>query len=187
VRAIVPGTVGVRNVKWLQAVTTSDEESHGPWQRGIAYKGFSPNVRSFDGLEVDKVPSVQEQPVMSAITAPTPSDVVEGDTVDVRGFAWSGGGRGIVRVDLSADDGRTWHTATLKEGSEQKLSRAWAWTFYEAELPVPPGVKAGAELTIVAKATDASYNTQPESPEAIWNVRGINFNAWPRVTVKVDR
>lgn len=206
-RAIVPGHVGVRNVKWLSAVVTSDEEAPGPWQRGIAYKGFAPGVRALDGVDVERVPSVQEQPVMSAITAPRPGETVEGESVTVRGFAWSGGGRGIVRVDVSADEGASWHTAELKEGSEQKLSRAWAWTFWEAEVPVPPGAAAavagdapggagGGEgggaarapqrLTIVAKATDASYNTQPERAETIWNLRGINFNAWPRVAVELE-
>eukprot|EP00971_Amphidinium_carterae_P248029 4924786-Amphidinium_carterae.2 len=36
------------------------------------------------------------------------------DDITVRGLAWSGGGRGIVRVDVTADDGNTWHTAELK-------------------------------------------------------------------------
>ena len=35
VRVVVPGHVGVRNVKWLTKITTSEEEAHGPWQRGI--------------------------------------------------------------------------------------------------------------------------------------------------------
>lgn len=31
----------------------------------------------------------------------------------VRGYAFSGGGRNIIRVDVSPDGGRTWHVATL--------------------------------------------------------------------------
>ena len=42
--------VGVRNVKWLGQITASREEAEGPWQRGIAYKGFSPMVK--DGGEL---------------------------------------------------------------------------------------------------------------------------------------
>mmetsp|Transcript_10941 Transcript_10941/g.27610 ORF Transcript_10941/g.27610 Transcript_10941/m.27610 type:complete len:582 (-) Transcript_10941:75-1820(-) len=190
VRAIVPGSVGVRNVKWVTHVVTSNEEAQGPWQRGIAYKGFAPGVVNFENIDksaIEKVPSVQEQPVMSAITAPRPSEIIEGETVDVKGYAWSGGGRGIVRVDVSADGGQSWRTATLREGSEQKLHKAWAWTFFEAELPVPAGIKSGEQMKIMAKATDSAYNTQPESVEAIWNVRGILYNAWSRVSVTVDR
>jgi sulfite oxidase len=186
VRAIVPGHVGVRNVKWLASVVTSSEEAEGVWQRGISYKGFAPGVKAFDGVDVERVPSVQEQPVMSAITAPAADEAVGGKSVECRGFAWSGGGRGIVRVDVSADGGATWTTARLAAGSEQPLDRAWAWTFWHADVPLPPGAQRGEVLTIVAKATDASYNTQPERPGPIWNVRGINYNAWPRVDVRAD-
>ena len=44
VRVVVPGHVGVRNVKWVNRIILSDEESKGPWQRGMAYKGFGPSV-----------------------------------------------------------------------------------------------------------------------------------------------
>ena len=63
VRAIVPGHVGVRNVKWLNKIVLSDEESHGPWQRGMSYKGFSPSTTSLEGIDVESIPSLQEQPV----------------------------------------------------------------------------------------------------------------------------
>jgi sulfite oxidase len=37
-RVIVPGHVGVRNVKWVTKIRISGEEAYGPWQRGMAYK-----------------------------------------------------------------------------------------------------------------------------------------------------
>jgi len=37
-RVVVPGHVGVRNVKWLKEIRLSHEEAHGGWQRGMAYK-----------------------------------------------------------------------------------------------------------------------------------------------------
>ena len=39
----------------------------------------------------------------------------ESQTVDLRGIAYSGGGRGIVRVDVSGDGGQNWVEATLEE------------------------------------------------------------------------
>lgn len=190
VRVIVPGHVGVRNVKWLSKIMLSDEESHGPWQRGMSYKGFSPSTRSLEGIDVEAIPSLQEQPVQSAILAPTNDNntvnsVKPGTTIPVKGYAYSGGGRGIVRVDVSIDDGKNWVTATLKEGSEQPLNKAWAWTFWEAQVPVP-SEKAGKKMEIISKATDASYNVQPDTVAGIWNLRGINCNAWHRVEVEVD-
>ena len=129
-------------------------------------------------------------PVQSAILSPpTGAKVLEGGetpTIEIKGFAWSGGGRGIVRVDVSADDGATWHTATLGEGSEQPRNRAWAWTFWEAEVPLAPSADGctPANATLVCKAVDASHNTQPESVKGIWNLRGLGNNAWHRVPVR---
>mmetsp|Transcript_27669 Transcript_27669/g.94435 ORF Transcript_27669/g.94435 Transcript_27669/m.94435 type:complete len:490 (-) Transcript_27669:114-1583(-) len=187
VRLVVPGHVGVRNVKWVGKVVCAAEEADGPWQRGLAYKGFGPGVRAVDGIDVEGIQSVQEQPVQSVVVSPGPGQVVEDDgtgKVDVRGFAYSGGGRGIVRVDVSADGGETWHTAELKDGSKQPAGRAWAWTLFEAAVPLPEGA---ARAEICCKATDASYNVQPERAEPIWNLRGLNNNSWHRVPVTVDR
>ena len=61
-RAVVPGHVGVRNVKWVTEVAVSTEEAVGPWQRGIAYKGFSPMVKSFEGIDVERILSMQVRP-----------------------------------------------------------------------------------------------------------------------------
>ena len=134
---------------------------------------------------MEKIPSLQEQSVQSAIASPSPLTQIEsGEPVTVKGYAYSGGGRGIVRVDVSIDGGRTWKTATLLEGSKQPLDRAWAWTLWECDFDVSEEL-VGQTLQIVSKATDASYNVQPDSVEGIWNLRGINNNAWHRVPIHV--
>jgi len=121
--------------------------------------------------------------VQSALTGP--NTLVAGEINTLRGYAYSGGGRGIVRVDVSVDGGKTWKAADLMEGSEQDMDRAWAWTFWEADVTVP-STDAGKQLTVVCKATDASYNVQPDSLDGIWNLRGINNNAWHRVAMPVN-
>lgn len=182
-RLVAPGVVGVRNVKWVSNIRLSAEEAEGPWQRGIAYKGFSPMQKDCTGVDVEKILSMQEMPVQSTIVSPKSGSTTELDDVDVKGWAWSGGGRGIVRVDVSIDGGKTWVTADLGEGSEQNPRKAWAWTFWEASITIPPDMR-GKEVTILCRATDASYSTQPERAEPIWNLRGLNCNCWYRVTVK---
>ena len=77
----------------------------------------------------------------------------------MKGYAWSGGGRGIVRVDVSLDGGKHWTTATL-DGKEQPNGRAWAWSLWEATLPIPSDCK---KLDIICKAVDSSYNVQPDT------------------------
>lgn len=153
----------------------------------LLLQGFGPSTKSLEGIEVEKIPSLQEQPVQSAITLPqqrgnAPIQVTAGEPLTVQGYSYSGGGRGIVRVDVSIDGGKTWRDATLTAGAEQPLDRAWAWTFWECDFGIPDGEEAvGRQLEIICKATDASYNVQPDSVEGIWNLRGINNNAWHRV------
>lgn len=55
IRSIVPGHVGIRNVKWLKKINLSHEESHGTWQRGMAYKGLPPSAKTLEGIDVEKV------------------------------------------------------------------------------------------------------------------------------------
>ncbi|KAJ8600676.1 hypothetical protein CTAYLR_007430 [Chrysophaeum taylorii] len=185
-RVIVPGTVGARQVKYLDKIICANTESPSFWQTRD-YKGFPPNVDySTTDYWSRAGPSVQELPVQSAITEPaadTPVDV--DDTITIRGYAWSGGGRGIVRVDVSLDDGHTWTQADLDpRATAQEYNRSWAWTPWELTVDVPDNATT---LTLVCKAVDSSYNAQPESVAPIWNMRGILNNAYHRVTVHLLR
>ena len=52
----------------------------------------------------------QEALITSAVCEPSPGSEVslsDGE-VTARGYAWSGGGRDVIRVDVSLDDGKTW-------------------------------------------------------------------------------
>ncbi len=51
-RAVVPGHVGVRNVKWVHKIVASESEAEGPWQRGVAYKGFASNITNLQGVYI---------------------------------------------------------------------------------------------------------------------------------------
>ena len=116
-----------------------------------------------------------------------------GKKLKAAGWAYSGGGNGIVRVDVSADGGQTWQTAELAEGSHQNPHRSWAWTFWHIDLELPDrsavgGGSSGEDdvVEICCKATDTNYNVQPERPEPIWNARGLNNTSWHRVKVKLE-
>lgn len=108
-----------------------------------------------------------------------------GGTVDVKGWAWAGGGRGIARVDVSTDGGAHWHSSELTEGAAQPAGREWAWVFFEAS-DVPHGAGAGTTLEVVSRAVDKCYNVQPEKADHIWNMRGLGNNSWFRRSVKVE-
>ena len=136
-RALVPGIVAARSVKWLSKIVISDEESTSQWQRRD-YKCFGPNLKKIGKGEEgiwDAAPAIQEMPVQSAITGVSryidansgglteereqvqskekELDMRSGQAVEVTGYAYSGAGRRIVRVDISADNGQTWQQADL--------------------------------------------------------------------------
>lgn len=158
-----------------------------------------------NNVDFNSMPSMQEMPVASAICEPSRGATLTPDadgTVPVKGWAWSGGGRAITRVDVSGDGGRTWVTADVvakPDDESPSMSRSWGWTLWQAFVPVAPpaaaaaaaggagaGAAAPAEVELVVKATDASCNTQPESPLSIWNFRGLANNSWHRVPVTLQ-
>lgn len=100
--------------------------------------------------------------------------------VTVRGYAWSGGGRGIVRVDVSSDGGKTWHVADMEQDSKQTVDKMWAWTVWTATVPLST---TDSNVEIVCKAIDRAYNNQPENVEGVWNLRGCLNNSWHRIVV----
>ncbi|KAF2364052.1 Oxidoreductase molybdopterin-binding domain [Trinorchestia longiramus] len=181
-RVIVPGVVGARNVKWLSRIVISEDESDSHWQQND-YKGFAPNV-DWDTVDFSKSPAIQEMPVVSAICDPAPGEAVTpvDGKVTVRGYAYSGGGRKIVRVDISSDGGKSWRAVECLDSDAAEHPRAWGWSLWTAKVEVPKGTK---NLDLVVKAVDSNYNTQPENFENIWNLRGVLSNAYHRVSVKV--
>jgi len=108
------------------------------------------------------------------------------NTVQLKGWAFSGGGRGIARVEVSAD-GKTWTSAELQRPENQALERTWAWTFWTAELPVPKDLAIpGKPITVMCKAADAQYNVQPETIDSVWNIRGVLCNSWHKVQIVLE-
>ncbi len=184
IRVVVPGHVAARSVKWLNKIILSDEESSSQWQRRD-YKCFGPNQGGAD-VDWSTAPAIQEIPVQSAITSIRNLDDtrdrktlqvygLEEDAVEVRGYAFSGGGRAVVRVDVSADDGRTWHQAELCE-DVGKGFKNWAWKQWKWVVP-----RRLVGRVFVVKAVDEGYNTQPDSYEPHYNFRGNLTSGWHKV------
>lgn len=174
-RMIVPGHVAARSVKWVKRITPSEDESQSQWQQRD-YKCFGPNQ---DGNDVDwaTAPAIQEMPVQSAVTSHQlrALDGQREDQVEIKGYALSGGGKRVIRVDLSADGGTTWRQAELID-DHGLGNRTWGWQRWRIAMPVS---QVGA--CIAVKAVDEAYQTQPESQSATWNFRGNLSTAWHRV------
>merc|ERR1711920_1023279 len=201
VRCIVPGNAGARNCKYLEKIEVTDGPcaGHGNWKQ---YAVHAPDVHmrkiaEFDGhkKELVKDPAVQEMPVQSLITSPSPGDIVSAvkngmKTVKVKGIAWGGGGSGINRVDVSLDDGEHFTRAqVLDTPIQQRRKSEWAWKFYEKEIPIPDEMRwklqdgQRVELVLTSKALNTAWNVQPENPTPNVNAHGCCVNHWYRVPI----
>ncbi|KAA8530102.1 hypothetical protein F0562_004811 [Nyssa sinensis] len=181
-RGIVPGIIGARSVKWLDSINIIAEECQGFFMQKD-YKMFPPSV-NWDNIIWSTRRPQMDFPVQCAICSLEDMNVVKHGKITIKGYAVSGGGRGIERVDVSIDGGKTWVEASRyqKTGipyTADESSDKWAWVLFEAKADIPQTAE------IVAKAVDTAANVQPENVENIWNLRGILNTSWHRVHVRV--
>lgn len=141
-RLVVPGWVGVANVKWVGQVEVSATPLFSLWNTsqyvltGTTYTGS---------------PVVTTQVVKSAFELAVGAQFAAGRQQTLSGRSWSGTGS-IKRVDISTDGGATWSPATLHGAN---LPYAWArWTFNWT----PP---VAGSYTLSARAADSAGNVQP--------------------------
>lgn len=184
-RVIVPGVIGARSVKWLDSINIIAEECQGFFMQKD-YKMFPPSV-DWDNINWPSRRPQMDFPVQSAICSLEDVGVVKDGKMTIKGYALSGGGRGIERVDVSINNGETWIEAFKYQNKcvpyvcDGSSSDRWAWVLFEAEVHISHNAK------IVAKAVDSSANVQPENVEEIWNLRGILNNSWHRVQVRLGQ
>jgi sulfite oxidase len=164
VRVVVPGYIGARSVKWVTRITVRERPSDNYFQ-AVCYRLLAPGAT--EGLQLGPVA------VNSDILVPCDGTALPAGPVTVSGYAFGGDGRDVARVDVSADDGRTWRQADL-----EPAPGPWAWRLWRTVLDLSAG-----ETTIVARAWDTAAACQPERVTSLWNPGGYANNAWPRVRV----
>lgn len=185
-RCVVPGVVGARNVKWLAKIKISKHESDSHWQQKD-YKAMNPSV-NWENVDFSTAPAIQNLPVTSAICSPNPNDhevKIVDDHLEVKGYAYSGGGSKIIRVDVTCDQGENWLSADLEQlqdGENVSAGRHYAWTLWTARVPV---TKDQCYIEVWSKAVDSNYNCQPETFKNTWNLRGVVGNAYSRVGINL--
>ena len=173
VRLVVPGYIGARSVKWVTAVTVQDEPSDNYFQTK-SYKILPPDTDPADAGPNDGIALVIVA-LNCDILCPDDGAQVTAGPLTIRGYAFAGDDRGVARVDVSVDGGRTWRQAKL----EPVFSR-WAWQHWALTADVSPG-----PLRVTARAWDTIGATQPESPAALWNPKGYANNSWAHVQLQL--
>lgn len=102
VRLIVPGIYGKKNVKWITGIEAINYDYLGFWQN-----------RGWDDRAVYKT--------LSRIDAP---DGTIGESATIAGIAFAGD-RGITRVEVSTDGGKSWEQAEVKPALSQYSWVLW--------------------------------------------------------------
>lgn len=171
-RAVVPGWIGARSVKWLGRITVSGESS-GNYFQTKAYR--LQRERDPDApRDVSRGIAMTETPMNAVIIEPGPDAVVDRGIATVRGWAIGTGCRPLQAIEVSADGGARWAVAdVIGQGGD------WAWSFWQARVDLAPG-----PAVLLARATDAT-GSMPERVTEAWNVKGYGNNAWYRVNVTV--
>jgi DMSO/TMAO reductase YedYZ molybdopterin-dependent catalytic subunit len=150
-RLIVPGWYGTYWVKALTQIEVLDKKFDGFWM-AKAYKiAQTPNYNESPAdLAKDTAP-ISVMTTRSLIVRPEPAEKIPANKpCDVEGVAFDGG-KGIVKVELSEDDGKTWTEASLDpDGGRYSWRRfRYKWT------PNGSGVKQ-----LLSRATNAAGETQ---------------------------
>lgn len=78
----------------------------------------------------------------------------------LKGYAYSGGGRKVIRSEISLDQGKTWRLATLNHPETPNASgKYWCWCFWQLDVPVSDLVGC---KEIALRSWDEGMNTQPK-------------------------
>ncbi|KAG8166683.1 hypothetical protein KVR01_002372 [Diaporthe batatas] len=160
-RTVVCGYIGARSCKWLYRIDAISEPSLAPVQRK-EYLYYTTQVGKQNSMYSNGF-SIQDMPVSSAIMSPVEKDqIIHDGKIKLRGWAYSGGGRWPVRVEVSGDGGSIWY-----EVPYDKMSKKYyhAWRLWELEMPVD----AEGWLEFCVRTWDNALNTQPTFTRSAWN------------------
>jgi DMSO/TMAO reductase YedYZ molybdopterin-dependent catalytic subunit len=139
-RIVVPGYFGEKNVKWLTGIELAGPEAEGFYEK----QGWGPNFVIPTRSRIDQP---DDFAWFSLTTIPA--------GVPLKGIAFAGD-RGVSRVEVSMDAGRTWEDAKI-EYPGTKLT--WVlWSF--AWKPNDAG-----EHKLIVRATDGAGAVQREEKE----------------------
>lgn len=173
VRIVVPGWVGVANVKVPVRIIAVESLDDLDADTRSKYNAFTVAQYTYQGPDYpDKSPIVYQK-VISAIARPTGGTIVQPGKVLVQGYAWSGTGT-IIKVEVSVDGG-DWRAADSLAPQVQHSWQPWQFTWEST----------AGQHTLRSRATDNAGNTQPAPSEIKFNSLGYGFNGTVDLPVTV--
>jgi len=191
VRLIIPGYIGGRMIKWLKSINVIPHETKNHYHyhdNRILPPHVTAEEAQKGGWWYKPEYIVNEVNINSVIASPVHDEQLPlakniDKTYKVSGYAYSGGGRMITRVEVSVDGGRNWKLATLDRKEEPTdYGMSWCWTWFDYDLKISDMVGC---KEIICRAWDEANNTQPEQPT--WNLMGMGNNHIFRVKVHMEK
>ncbi|GAV76227.1 Cyt-b5 domain-containing protein/Oxidored_molyb domain-containing protein/NAD_binding_1 domain-containing protein/FAD_binding_6 domain-containing protein/Mo-co_dimer domain-containing protein [Cephalotus follicularis] len=190
-RVIIPGFIGGRMVKWLKRIIVTTKESdsfyHYNDNRVLPSHVVDAGLANSQAWWYKPEYIINELNINSVIATPCHQEILSINSrttqtpYTMRGYAYSGGGKKVTRVEVTMDGGETWHVCTLEHPEKpNKYGKYWCWCFWSLEVEVMDLIGA---KEIAVRAWDQSLNTQPE--KLIWNLMGMMNNCWFRVKTNV--
>ena len=157
-RLVVPGWYGMTSIKWLVGIHVLDHEFKGFYQMERYMTVNGPGAETYYTYHT-------KMKVKSIITSPTPEEFIPMGACLVSGAAWSGEEE-VVRVEVSADGGKTWSEASLKPRTDYSWYR-WEYTW---QTPAP------GQYILMSRATNDKGVTQPMDFPNKWDGIGYGNN-----------
>ncbi|PYK50926.1 MAG: hypothetical protein DME20_03235 [Verrucomicrobia bacterium] len=134
-RVIVPGYFGEKHVKWLTRIELTDASAKGFYET----QGWGPDFITPTRSRID-LPDHESRFALGELQ----------QAVEVKGIAY-GGDRGISRVELSFDDGKSWRDADIYYAGGDL-----AWSLWKTEWRP----EAAGDFVLVVRATDGEGDVQ---------------------------
>jgi DMSO/TMAO reductase YedYZ molybdopterin-dependent catalytic subunit/cytochrome b involved in lipid metabolism/ferredoxin-NADP reductase len=187
VRCIVPGFIAGRSVKWLSKIEFSNEESNSHYHY-YDNRLLPPEINSMSiAIEKQYIYKidymVNELNVNSVICKPFHNEHIStcrgaNKKYAVSGYAYSGGGRKITRIDVQVDN--EWISANIIYTPAGMIApgRDWSMCFWVCYIDVN---RLYDQQYISVRAVDDALNTQPEN--IIWNLYGIMNNVIYKIKI----
>ncbi|MEV7520089.1 sulfite oxidase [Streptomyces sp. NPDC091371] len=166
VRLVVPEWVGISSIKWVGDIEVSSRPLYSPWNTDM-YRLFGPEHPAQGSAPLAR------QTLKSAFELELGAAVPLHRTRLLTGRSWSGAAA-VTRVEVSTDGGRRWQRARLHDAA-----RRGGWVRWS----VPWTPRTAGATALLARATDATGRTQPET--SVHNTQGYLFDAVVRHPVTV--
>lgn len=217
-RLVVPGQIGGRMVKWLNRIEISDCESqhhlHFFDNKLLPTQVSADQARSENKWWYDPKYIINDLNVNAAICYPDHDQILQvasgRDTpqgqrqiIPVQGYAYTGGGRRITRVEITLDDGLTWQLASITYPEDlyrmypiqndpyfgtldlSMTDMSFSWCFWRLDIEVQSQLLGRDVKVIAVRAMDEALQTMPR--DMYWSATSMMNSWWFRVAVHKDQ